>query len=78
MIGVKYLKQNQSKSNNINHTIHLNYFQKKCYECWAPTKAQFILHELIPQSPLFWNYENHIYAYLISRETKYYLKIKQN
>ena len=36
----------------------------------APTKAQFILHELIPQISLFWNYENHIHAYLKSRETK--------
>ena len=34
----------------------------------APTKAQLILHELIPQIPLFWNYENHIYSYLKSRE----------
>ena len=55
MISVKCLTQNQSKSNNINHAIHLNYFRKKCYECWAPTKAQMILHELIPQIPLFWN-----------------------
>ena len=44
----------------------------------APTKAQLILHELIPQIPLFWNYENHIYAYLKSREAKDYLKIKEN
>ena len=29
----------------------------------GPTKAQLILHELIPQIPLFWNYENCIHAY---------------
>ena len=46
--------------------------------CRAPTKTQLILHELIPQIPLFWNYENHIHAYLKSKETKDYLKIKEN
>ena len=35
-----------------------------------PTKAQLILHELISRIPLFCNYENYIYAYLKSRETK--------
>ena len=60
MISVKYLTPNQS---NINHAIHLNYFRKKCYECWAPTKAQLILHELIPKISLFLNYENCIHAY---------------
>ena len=29
----------------------------------VPTKAQFILHELIPQIPIFWNYENYLHAY---------------
>ena len=29
----------------------------------APTKAQFILHQLIPQIPIFWNYENCLNAY---------------
>ena len=52
--------------------------QKRKLICRAPTKAQLILHELIPQIPLFWNYENHIHAYLKSRETKDYLKIKEN
>ena len=33
-----------------------------------PTKAQLILHELIPQTPLFGNYEKFIIAYLKSRE----------
>ena len=78
MIGAKYLTQNQSKSNNVNHAIHLNHFQRKCYECWALTKAQFILYELIPQIPLFWNNENCLHAYLNSRETKNYFKIKEN
>ena len=52
--------------------------QKKNLICRYPTKAQLILHELVSQIPLFWNYENHIHAYLKSRETKYYLKIKEN
>ena len=51
-----------------------NYFKKKCYECWTPTKAQLIFHELIPQIPLFCNYENCIHAYLKSRKTKYYFE----
>ena len=33
-----------------------------------PTKAQLILHELISQIPLFWNYENDIHAYIKLRE----------
>ena len=28
------------------------------------TKARFILHELISQIPLFWNYEKFILAYI--------------
>ena len=52
--------------------------QKRKLICRALTKALLILHELIPQIPLFWNYENHIYAYLKSREAKDYLKIKEN
>ena len=35
-----------------------------------------ILHELIPQIPLFWNYENQIHAYLKSRAKKIYNKLK--
>ena len=41
---------------------------------WGPTKAQFILHELLSQIPLLWNYEKFIFAYLKSRETEDYLK----
>ena len=52
--------------------------QKRKLICKILTKAQLILHELIPQIPLFWNYENHIHAYLKSKETKDYLKIKEN
>ena len=37
--------------------------QKRKLICRAPTKAQFILHELISQIPLFWNYEKFIHAY---------------
>ena len=44
----------------------------------APTKAQLILYELIPQIPLFRYYEKHIHAYLKSIEIKDYLKIKEN
>ena len=43
-----------------------------------PTKAQFILHELDSQIPLFWNYEKFIIAYLKLRETENYLKIEEN
>ena len=52
--------------------------QKRKPICRALTKGQLILHELIPQIPLFWNYENHIHTYLKSKETKDYLKIKEN
>ena len=45
---------------------------------WGPTKAQSILHELILQIPLIWNYENYIHAYVKSRETRDYLKPKGN
>ena len=38
--------------------------------CRAPTKTQFILHELVPQIPLFWNYENQIHVYLKIKENK--------
>ena len=41
----------------------LEFFQRKYYGCWASTKAQFILHELVSQIPLFWNYEKFIHAY---------------
>ena len=46
--------------------------------CVAPTKTHSILHELVPQIPLFWNYENSIRAYIKSRETKDYLKPEEN
>ena len=42
------------------------------------TKAQLILYELIPQIPLFGNYEKFIIAYLKLRETENYLKIEEN
>ena len=47
--------------------------------CRVPTKAQFILHELVSQIPLFWNYEKFILAYLkIKRnKKKNYFKIKE-
>ena len=77
MISVKHLAQNQLKSNNINHAIHLNYFRKKNYECWALTKTQFILAWINSQILLFWNYEKFILIYLKSRETKNYLKIEE-
>ena len=34
------------------------------------TKARFILHELISQIPLFWNYENDIHTYIKLREKR--------
>ena len=42
--------------------------QKRKLICRAPTKAQFILHELVSQIPLFWNYEKLILAYLKKQE----------
>ena len=48
--------------------------QKRNLICGTPTKAQFILHELVSQISLFWNYEKFIFAYVKSRETKDYLK----
>ena len=53
--------------------------QKRKLICRVLTKAQLILHELIPQIPLFWNYENHIHAYLKSRKKnrKIILKLKK-
>ena len=36
----------------------------------APTKVKFILHELVSQIPLVWNYENQIHAYLKIKENK--------
>ena len=45
---------------------------------WGPTKAQFIVHELISQIPLFWNYEKFILAYFKSKETENYLKLEEN
>ena len=45
----------------------------------APTKAQFILQELVSQIPLFWNYEKFILTHLkIKRNEKIILKIKKN
>ena len=43
--------------------------QKRKLICRAPTKAQLILHELVSQFPLFWNYEKFIIAHLKLRET---------
>ena len=36
----------------------------------GPTKTQSILHELITQIPLVWNYENCLRAYWESRRTR--------
>ena len=48
--------------------------QKKNLICRYPTKAQLILHELVSQIPLLWNYEKFILAYVKSRETEDYLR----
>ena len=45
-----HTKPNQNKQNQSQSKYAI---QKKFYECWVPTKAQFILHELISQIPLF-------------------------
>ena len=54
--------------------------QKRKLICGAPTKAQFILHELVSQIPLFWNYEkkNHYCLFKNQEEQKNYFKIKEN
>ena len=36
----------------------------------GPTKTQFILHELVSQISLFYNYEEVILAYVKSRENR--------
>ena len=42
---------------------------------WGPTKAQFILHELLSEIPLLWNYEYHIHAlFKIVKNVKIILK----
>ena len=44
MTSVKKIShKTKSKSNKIDHTVSLNYFRKKRYKGWAPTKTQFIL-----------------------------------
>ena len=60
---------NESINQSINHEISY---------VGTPTKAHSILHELVPQIPLFWNYENSTRAYIKSRETKGYLKPEEN
>ena len=50
--------------------------QKRNLICRALTKAQFILHELVSQISLFWNYEKFILTYEKSKETEDYLKIE--
>ena len=46
--------------------------------CRAPAKARFILHELVSQISLFWNYEKSVLTYLkIKRNGKIILKIKE-
>ena len=42
---------------------HITDNQKRKLICRGPTKAQLILHELISQIPLSWNYENCLHAY---------------
>ena len=42
----------------------------------GPTKAQLILYKLIPQIPLFWNYENLFIFYIKKRLKMGFLKIK--
>ena len=50
--------------------------QKRKLICKAPTKAQFILHELVSQILLFQNYEKFIIAYVKSKETEDYLETR--
>ena len=50
--------------------------QKRNLICKAPTKAQFILYELVSQISLFWNYEKSILIYEKSKQIEDYLKIE--
>ena len=54
--------------------------QERKLMCRTPTKAKFILHELVSQIPLFWNYEkkNHYCLFKNQEEQKNYFKIKEN
>ena len=65
---------------SIMYSNHINQFtnQSQNHICGPPTKARLILHELIPQIPLFRNYENCIHANIKSRGTKDYLKPEWN
>ena len=51
------------KDHDKNQTIFIKHKKSEKIICRAPTKAQFILHQLILQIPLFWNYENCLHAY---------------
>ena len=55
------LAKTKIKQYSLNITIDN---QKRKLICGAPTKTQFILHELVSQIPLFWNHEKLILAYL--------------
>ena len=72
-----YIKE-QNKSITHGKWIDQSVNQSWNLICGAPTKAHSILHELVPQIPLFWNYENSIRAYIKSRETEDYLKPEEN
>ena len=50
--------------------------QKRNLICRVPTKAQFILYELVSQISLFWNYEKSILIYEKSKQIEDYLKIE--
>ena len=60
------------KEQDKNRAIFIKYnhwqSEEKTLICGAPTKTQFILHELVSQILSFWNYEKFILAYLKSRE----------
>ena len=56
------------KEQDKDQTIFIKHKKSEKIICRAPTKAQIILHELVPQIPLFWNYENQIHAYLKIKE----------
>ena len=70
------------KEQDKDQTIFIKYTisnQKRKLICGAPIKAQFILHELVSQIPLFWNCEKFILAYLkIKRNRKIILKSNKN
>ena len=55
-------------------SIEFIFILSRTFFILGPTKAEFILHELVSQISLFWNYGKFIITYVKSREIEGYLK----